>query len=61
MTAERLEAILGHQTPDAEKRSRADFIIDTSQGLDPVRRQVAEIIAVMRDPARRPKRRAATA
>jgi dephospho-CoA kinase len=61
MTPERLEAILAHQMPDAEKRARADFVIDTSQGLDPVRAQVAEIIAVMRDPQRRPKRDRATA
>ena len=56
MTPERLEAILAQQMPDAEKRARADFVIDTSQGLEPVRRQVAEIIAVMRDPQRRPNR-----
>lgn len=56
MTPERLMAILDHQMPDAEKRARADFVIDTSQGLEPVRRQVAEIIAIMRDPQRRPKR-----
>ena len=57
MTPERLEAILAQQTPDAEKRARADFVIDTSQGLEPVRRQVAEILAVMRDPGRRPASR----
>jgi dephospho-CoA kinase len=56
MTPERLDAILAHQMPDAEKRARADFLIDTSHGLEPVRRQVAEIIDIMRDPARRPKR-----
>jgi dephospho-CoA kinase len=56
MTAEHFEAILGHQMPDAEKRARADFVIDTGGGLEPVRRQVAEIIAVMRDPQRRPRR-----
>jgi dephospho-CoA kinase len=63
MTPERLAAILAQQTPDAEKRARADFVIDTGQGLEPVRRQVAEILAVMRDPARRPpsRRDAATA
>jgi dephospho-CoA kinase len=60
MTPERLDAILAQQMPDAEKRARADFIIDTSQGLDPVRAQVAEIIAVMRDPERRPKHDRAT-
>jgi dephospho-CoA kinase len=56
MTPEHLDAILSHQMPDAEKRARADFVIDTSQGLEPVRRQVADIIAVMRDPARRPQK-----
>ena len=56
MTAEHFEAILAHQMPDAEKRARADFVIDTSQGLEPVRRQVDEILAIMRDPQRRPKR-----
>lgn len=61
MTPERFEAILAHQMPDAEKRARADFIIDTGQGLEPVRRQVAEIIAIMRDPQRRPKRDKASA
>ncbi len=56
MTAERLDAILAQQTPDAEKRARADFVIDTSQGLEPVRRQVAEILSIMRDPQKRPTR-----
>jgi dephospho-CoA kinase len=57
MTPERFAAILAQQTPDAEKRAGADFVIDTGKGLEPVRRQVAEIIAVMRDPARRPPSR----
>lgn len=54
MTPERLDAILAQQTPDAEKRARAHFVVDTGRGLEHARRQVSEIIAIMRDPARRP-------
>jgi dephospho-CoA kinase len=54
MTPERLDAILAQQMADAEKRARAHFVVDTSRGLEPAREQVAEIIAVMRDPTRRP-------
>lgn len=54
MSPERLDAILAQQMADAEKRARAHFVVDTGRGLEPAREQVAEIIAVMRDPARRP-------
>jgi dephospho-CoA kinase len=54
MTDERLDAILAQQLADAEKRARAHFVVDTSRGLEPAREQVAEIIAVMRDPQKRP-------
>ncbi len=54
MTPDRLDAILAQQMADAEKRARAHFVVDTSRGLEPAREQVAEIIAVMRDPQRRP-------
>ena len=54
MSPERLDAILAQQMADAEKRARAHFVVDTGRGLEPARAQVAEIIAVMRDPARRP-------
>ncbi len=54
MTPERLDAILAQQMADAEKRARAHFVVDTSRGLEAARAQVAEIIAAMRDPARRP-------
>lgn len=49
-TAERLEAILAQQTPDAEKRRRADFVIDTSRGVDAARAQVGEVLARLRAP-----------
>ena len=44
MTEEKFEAILSRQVPDAEKRRRADYIIDTGQGMDAARRRVAEIV-----------------
>jgi dephospho-CoA kinase len=56
MSPERLDAILAQQLADAEKRARAHFVVDSSKGLEPARAQVAEIIAALRDPARRPTR-----
>jgi dephospho-CoA kinase len=44
MTLEKIEAILAKQMPDAEKRARADFIVDTSQGFDAARAQVRAIL-----------------
>src|SRR3984885_4905867 len=55
MTAEKLDAILARQLPDAEKRKRADFIVDTSHGLDPVRARIQDILAQAgKMPRRRP-------
>ena len=54
MTSEKLEAILARQLPDAEKRTRADFVVDTSHGLDRVRAQIREILAAA---AKMPRRR----
>jgi len=45
MTSEKLDAILARQLPDAEKRKRADFIVDTSHGLDPVRARIRDILS----------------
>ena len=36
--------ILARQTPDAEKRAAADFIVDTSQGMAEAFDQVGQII-----------------
>jgi dephospho-CoA kinase len=44
MTPDKLDAILARQLPDAEKRKRADFVVDTSHGLDPVRQRIREIL-----------------
>lgn len=54
MDAAKLEAIIAKQMPDAEKRKRADFIVDTSHGLDPVRARIRDILAeVVKMPQRR--------
>ena len=54
MTGEKLDAILARQLPDAEKRKRADFVVDTSHGLDPVRARIRDILAEV---AKMPRRR----
>jgi dephospho-CoA kinase len=51
MTRERFDAILARQTPDAEKRARADFVIDTGQGLEAAREEVEAVVATVLDPA----------
>jgi dephospho-CoA kinase len=53
MTVEKFEAILAAQMPDAEKRARADYVVDTSRGLDAAREQVAAILADLRVRANR--------
>jgi len=54
MTSEALDGILARQLPDAEKRKRADFVVDTSHGLDPVRERIRDILAaVVKMPQRR--------
>jgi len=54
LSAERFETILAKQMPDAEKRRRADFLVDTSVGFDGARAQVHDIL---RRVATMPKRR----
>ena len=54
MTPEALDSILARQLPDADKRKRADFVVDTSDGLDPVRVQIRDILQqVVKMPQRR--------
>jgi len=48
MTEERFEALLARQTPDAEKRRRADFLVDTSLGMDAARAKVHDIVGVLK-------------
>jgi dephospho-CoA kinase len=53
MTEQKLAAIMAKQIPDDEKRQRADFIVDTSQGFEHARAQVREILKAV---ATMPKR-----
>lgn len=47
MTETRFGAIMARQMPDADKRARADFIIETGKGLDHARAQVAALVTAM--------------
>ena len=47
MTSARLNSILARQTPDADKRAGADFVVDTAVDLSTTERQVREIIACL--------------
>jgi dephospho-CoA kinase len=47
VAADRLEALLARQMPDAEKRRRADFVVDTSGGIESARAQVKAILAAV--------------
>jgi dephospho-CoA kinase len=48
MTEEKFAAILAKQTPDSQKRARADYIIDTSTGLEDARLQVERILEALK-------------
>ncbi|MGF9566335.1 dephospho-CoA kinase [Neorhizobium sp. JUb45] len=48
MTEEKFELILSRQIPDLEKRQKADFVIDTGDGLDAARKRVSGIIKSLR-------------
>jgi dephospho-CoA kinase len=44
MTEQKFAALLAKQMPDAEKRRRADFVVDSSQGFDHTRAQIRDIL-----------------
>ena len=44
---DKLDAILSRQMPDAEKRRRAHFLVDTSRGLVAAERQVGSILMAL--------------
>lgn len=52
MTVEKLEFILSRQMPDAQKRAKADYVIDTSSSLADTAREVERVIADIRAKAR---------
>jgi dephospho-CoA kinase len=54
MTKQKFAAILAKQMPDADKRARADFVVDTSKGFNAARAQVRDILTRI---ATMPKRR----
>ncbi len=44
MDEKKFRAILANQMPDAEKRARADFVVDSGQGFEHARAQVRDIL-----------------
>ena len=50
MSEAKLDGILARQMADAEKRARAHFVVDTSQGFDHARDQVRAIVAALKRP-----------
>jgi dephospho-CoA kinase len=54
MTEEKFATLVAKQMPDAEKRRRADFIVDSSQDLDHARAQVHDILEAIAKMPRKP-------
>jgi dephospho-CoA kinase len=54
MTEDKFAAILARQLPDAEKRARADHVIDTSKGFEAARADVGRLIALLSKTGEKP-------
>ena len=49
MSPEKFESILAKQSPDADKRAKADFVVNTALGIEEARAQVRAILSVIRE------------
>jgi dephospho-CoA kinase len=58
MTETKFAQILARQLPDAEKRARADFVIDTGRGIEAARERVLAVLEKVRSPQFRSRRTA---
>jgi dephospho-CoA kinase len=47
MSPAKLDSILARQTPDEDKRAKADFVIDTGTDLSTTESQVRDILACL--------------
>jgi len=53
MSEQKLAAIMANQVSDAEKRARADFVVDTSKSFEHARAQVRDILKRVREMVKR--------
>jgi dephospho-CoA kinase len=49
MTPDKLDQILARQMPDAEKRAKAHFVVETDKGLDHAFEQVKAVVAALHE------------